>query len=401
MAELLKYPNQPSRIGKMELDEILVWAVKNGASDIVLKTGSPVMVKIHGRRARITNRDLTSPEVQEVINEIYGNNGSSMISSGRDVDTAYSIKVSRGEKYRYRFNGTGILSDGHNAFSVTLRSIPGLPPTIEELGVPMFIVEAMSKSQGMCLITGETGSGKSTLQAAVLRHRIEQADANLNVLTFESPVEFLFDDVVKPSSEVQQSEIPRNLPSFDMAIRNAMRRDPDIILIGESRDAITMGASIDAARSGHLLMSTMHTNGVASTFRRAVGMFPEGERNARALDVIETVNVIVTQRLLRTLDGKRAPIREILVFDSQIRNELLECPMDRIPAVARDLTERYGQTMESDARRLLDEGVISQDEFKLVAAGEKMRTEDSKVEFAGVTHSPAFALTPEDMKGLD
>ncbi|WP_292802360.1 ATPase, T2SS/T4P/T4SS family [Methylotenera sp.] len=396
---ILRYPTEPSRIDQETLNSILIWASQNDVSDIVFKTGDPVMVKRHGRRIRATSRALSSSEVGAVINAIYGDNGTSMISGGKDVDTGYSVKNGRDENYRFRFNGTGCLVNGSNGFSVTLRAIPSIPKSVEEIKFPMHLVEAMSKGYGMNFVTGETGSGKTTLQAAVLRHRVEQPDANLNVLTFEWPIEFMFDEVDKPSSIVQQTEVPKHLPSFEAGIRNAMRRDPDIILIGESRDAATMAASIEAARSGHLLMTTMHSNGVPSTIRRAVGMFPEGERNSRAIDIAESVNIILTQRLLRTLDGKRAPVLEYLVFDDQIREKLLTSPVDKWPAVARDLTKRYGVTMADDAKRLLDQGLIDQKEYRMIAVQEVQRDADSEAVIKSDT--PSASLGGAFFDGLD
>lgn len=376
--EEFSYGREPTKFDKVEMDEFLIFAAQNSVSDIVFKTGEPVFIKRYGRRIRATSRALSSHEVGGIINAVYGDNGTSQIAIGKDVDTAYSVRHGRDTSFRFRFNGSGCLVNASSGLSVTMRSIPTMPMSIQELGIPDFLVEAMSRSQGMNIITGETGSGKSTFQASILRHRVEQPDANLNVLTYEAPIEFMFDEVEKPSSIVQQMEIPKHLANFELGIRNAMRRDPDIILIGESRDTATMAASIEAARSGHLLMTTMHSNGVASTVRRAVGMFPEGERNGRAIDIAESMNIALTQRLLRTVDGRRAPIREYLIFDDQIRDILLSAKIDTWPAVARDLTKKHGMTLADDAKRLFDDRQISLKEYKLIAAQEVQRDADSE-----------------------
>ncbi|MFL9611127.1 type IV pilus twitching motility protein PilT [Methylobacillus sp. Pita2] len=384
--EKLMFPDAPARFEKEDLDGLLVWASQNNISDITFRSEECVFAKHFGRRMRVTARRLTSPEVGGIVNTIYGDNGTAQLSAGRDVDTAYSVQENRDTTHRFRFNATAVQVNGVNGYCIVLRSIPSMPPSLEAIDFPMQLLGPMSMNQGMVLITGETGSGKSTLQAALLRYRLEQDDANLHVLTYEQPIEFVYDDVVKPSSMVNQSEVPRHIPSFEAGIRNAMRRDPDIILIGESRDRMTMEASIEASRSGHLLMTTMHSNGVPSTIRRAVGMFPEGERNVRAMDIIESTQVILTQRLLRTVDGKRKAVREFLVFDDQIRNTLLSTPVDNLSYITRKLTKQYGQTMADDAKNLYRDNLISKSELELVVARETHKDEDSKVAIEGASH---------------
>lgn len=389
MEDSLIFSERPSRLDFETLQRLLVWASTQSVSDITLITGQPVKVKQHGRRVSVTSKPLTTPEINELVNSIYGNNGTARIAGGEDADCALLIKPSRDERYRYRFNATGILVDGNDGVSVTLRTIPHTPPAIKDMGVPRDLLESMCRAQGLCLITGETGSGKSTLQAAVLRYRVEDPEANLNVLTYESPIEFTYDAVSMPTSFVQQTEIPKKLPSFAAGLRNALRRDPDVIVVGESRDALTMSAAIEASKSGHLVYTTMHTNGVPATIRRAVGMFPPGEANGKAIDLVEVLNCIVTQRLLRTVDGKRVPAREFLVIDEQIRNQLLASPLDSIPAKARELTKKHGQTLFDDAHRLFQEGIIDEREYKLVAAGGKMQERDDAIKIEGVSSLPA------------
>lgn len=370
------FPNEPSRFDKASLDEFLLWSFSVGSSDISIQSGECIFIKIKKRRFRATRRELSSAEVSNLINVIYGDNGSGIIASGRDLHTAYVVAKNRHEKFRFRFNATGFIYNASSAYSITLRTILSLPPTIEEIGFPLFLFDAMSKAQGIVLITGETGSGKTTLQAAVLRKRVEDPDANLSVLTYEAPIEFVFDDIIKPSSMVKQHEVPRNLESWDDCVENAMRREPDIILIGESKSAKTMSASIEAARTGHLLMTTMHTNGVASTIRRAVNLFPEGERNGRAGDIIECATIILTQRLIKTIDGNVVPIREFLVFDNHIKEALLASPVDKLPACARRLTKEYGQTLADDAIRVFKEGLITDKELNSIIAKDAMLEKD-------------------------
>ena len=154
--------------------------------------------------------------------------------------------------------------------------------------------------------------------ASIIRSITENAESHRKILTYEAPIEFVFDNVEKISSIVSQSEIPRHLPSFAAGVRNALRRKPRLILVGEARDAETISAVMEAAMTGHPVYTTLHSNNVAETIRRLVITFPAEERQGRTIDIIETVRLIISQRLLPTIDGKRVALREYLIFDEKI-----------------------------------------------------------------------------------
>lgn len=318
----LLYPHEPSRFTSLDLDELLLFCVRHQASDITLQTNDKVIADVHGRIYRITQHKLSNTEVSELLNKIYGANGTAQILSGRDLDTHYEIKPSRQERFRFRVNGTGCHVEGVDGIQITLRSIPVDPPYLKDMDLPQQLLDALVPDQGIVIVSGATGSGKSTLLAALIREVLENYTGK--VLTYESPIEFVYDNVAQPHTAIAQHEIPANLPDFPSAVRNALRRKPTYILVGEARDKETIAAVIDAALTGHTVYTTVHANGVADTLRRMIAAFPAEERYGRGVDLIELIRAIVWQRLIPTQDGKRVALREWLVFDDQVRDELLQ-----------------------------------------------------------------------------
>jgi len=201
----------------------------------------------------------------------------------------------------------------------------------------------------------------------------EQTESHRKVLTYEAPIEFVFDEIQKISCVVSQSEIPRHLPSFADGVRNALRRKPRLILVGESRDKETISAALEAALTGHPVYTTLHTTGVPETIRRLVTSYPADERLGRTIDIIETMRLCIWQKLVPAVDGKRVALREYLIFDEKVRDELLSSDLENVTATTRDLLHKYGQTMATDVQRKFDEGVISERTYKLMMASAEIQ----------------------------
>ncbi len=375
MSEYL-LPNEPVRFTPLELDRVLLHCVKLDASDITFQTNSPVMAEIHGHMFAVTGRKLSNTEVGDLLNDIYGANGTTQILSGKDVDTHYEMRPTRTERYRFRINGTGCQVEGHDGIQITARTIPTTPPDLETLNLPDEILNNIAPRQGTVVITGPTGSGKSTLLASIIKKLLQQPDGNRKMLTYESPIEFVYDMVQAPSSLISQSEIPRHLPSFAAGVRNALRRKPGLILVGEARDPETIAAVIEAALTGHPVYTTVHSNGVADAVRRMISTFPAEERHGRALDILETLRLIVWQHLAPSTDGKRIALREYLVFDNNIRDKLLDAPLEHLAASTRKLLKQYGQPMVVDAQKKFNEGKLDERYFKLIETQAKMLDQD-------------------------
>lgn len=371
------YPQEPVRVTIDVVNEILIHCVKLNASDITFQTGEPIIAEIYGRLKKITRRRLSNNEVSEVINAMYGPNATTIIMSGKDIDTHYEIRPNRSDRYRFRINGTGCQVEGHDGIQITARTIPTDPPSLDSMNLPKEILEAIAPEQGVVYVTGATGSGKSTLLASIIRNISEDAESNRKVLTYEAPIEFVFDNVEKVSSIVSQSEIPRHLPSFAAGVRNALRRKPRLILVGEARDPETIAAVMEAAMTGHPVYTTLHSNSVSETIRRLVITFPPEERQGRTIDIIETVRLVISQRLVPTVDGKRVALREFLVFTESLRDILLDTDILNITSVVRKLVREHGKTIEADAHEKFKEGVISERQYRVIAEQSKREEKDT------------------------
>lgn len=360
-------PQEPLKFSANDLEPLLEFCSRIGASDITLQTSEQVIAEVRGRLHKISRHKLSTSEVGELLNAIYGANGTTQILSGHDVDTHYEFRPSRIERYRYRVNGTGCYVEGHNGIQITIRTIPSDPPTLEQLEVPQEIIDASTPQEGVVYVTGATGSGKSTLLAAIIRHIAEDPLCHRKILTYESPIEFVYDGIQKPSAVISQSEIPKHLPSFADGVRNALRRKPRLILVGEARDHETMAAVLEASLTGHPVYTTLHTTGVPETIRRLIGTFPAEERLGRTIDIIETLRLIIWQKLVPTTDGKLVALREYLIFNEETRDKLLDSDPNQVTATTRRLLRERGQTMVTDAQKKFDAGIISERELRLIA----------------------------------
>lgn len=364
-------PDEPTRFTPLFMDRLLEHAEGLNASDVTIQTGEPVFAEVYGKLLKITNRRLSNTETGDLINAIYGPNATTQLLSGKDIDTHYEFRPNRGVRFRYRVNATACLVEGHDAIQITLRSIPTTPPKLSSMNLPDNILEAIAPQEGIVFITGATGSGKSTLLASIIRELIETTDSNRKVLTYESPIEFVYDEIQTTSSVVSQSEIPRHLPSFADGVRNALRRKPRLIMVGECRDAETISAALEAALTGHPVYTTLHTSGVAETMRRLVTSFSGEERLGRTIDILETIRLCIWQKLVPTVDDKRVALREYLVFDEEVRDLLLEGDPNEVTSATRKLVRKRGQLMTQDAKDKLEQGIISERVYKLIMAGAK------------------------------
>lgn len=369
--ESYQLPKEPLKFNANDLEPVLEYCSRVGASDITFQTAEPVVAEIHGHLHKITKRKLSTSEVGELLNAIYGPNGTTQILSGQDVDTHYEFRPTRMERYRYRVNGTGCYVEGHNGIQITIRTIPSEPPTLKQLDLPQDIIDAAAPQEGVVYVTGATGSGKSTLLASIIRYIAEDPLCHRKILTYEAPIEFVFDDIEKPTAVVSQSEIPKHLPSFAEGVRNALRRKPRLILVGEARDQETMSAVLEAALTGHPVYTTLHTTGVPETIRRLVGTFPADERIGRTIDIIETLRLIIWQKLVPTIDGKLIALREYLVFNEEVRDQLLEADPNQVTSATRAILRERGQTMVDDAYKKFKDGTIAEREYKIISASYK------------------------------
>ncbi|MCP1674271.1 defect-in-organelle-trafficking protein DotB [Natronocella acetinitrilica] len=357
--------NIPPSIGIEDLNAMLRHMVELGGSDLFLMGGSQAWIQLNSRMVRITRRELSDQEIFQVLmhNDIYGANAPSRLGGKDPINTSHEFVVKDGAertRYRFRVNAVGCLRRGRQSVTMTLRTIPTVPPTAAALGIEADILRvARGADQGLILVTGATGNGKSTLLGSLIRDQLEAVDGNRNVVTIEAPIEFVYDDVEKASSFITQMEVDKHINDFHEGVKNAMRMAPTTILIGEARDYETVSSALEASVTGHVVYSTVHTNSVPETFQRLVGVYPESLQLQARLDILQALKMVITQRLIPTVDGKRTAIREYLVLDQAIKDRLAAA--SNLTRESFAILREFGRPMAEDAREKFAAGVISQE----------------------------------------
>ncbi len=363
------WPDEPPRIRVELVDDLILWCVMQRASDITIQSDRPTYIEVDGKLFPVTRRSIDSADIAAFVTKMYGLDAMAALTAGKDLDLSYEIRVDRNTRFRFRVNITAILSKGRDGVSITMRVLPNVPPRMSDLGIEKELIDAWAPRQGLVFVTGPTGSGKTTLLAAGTRMLIERPEGAGKMLTYEAPIEYVYDQIVGPHSVIAQSEIPRNLPSFAAGVRNALRRKPNIILVGEARDRETVSAAIEAGQTGHLVYATTHTIGVAATVRRLVSVFDSGERLERAYALIESTRLIVTQALVPRVGGGRVALREFLIFDEHVREHLLETPLENWTSETQNMLEKYGRTMQKSANAVYSQGLIDRRHYLLLSRG--------------------------------
>lgn len=371
-----------SYFGHDEFDALLQWGIEHKASDITLQPDIPAMADIGGEIVPIIRRPLTSAEIEGIVRYVYGENGPAEVMGGGDLDPSHEIRIRGVGVKRFRVNVTGGRMIGGKGMQMTVRTLPSTPVPIEKLGIEKGILDNFRPEQGLIFVTGPTGSGKSTLLSSGIRMLVERENGNEKVLEYSAPIEYVYDGIDMPSSIVHQTHAGRDLRPrgieggdeqsiFAYCIRNALRRKPTIIVVGEARDKATIEASVMAGLTGHLVFTTMHTIGVGETLRRAVMPFPDESRRSMAVDIMESLRMVVTQLLLPRIGGGKVGCREYMVFGREIREAFLKENVDNWPRLARRLLaeERaIGRTMAAAALELLAKGEIDEATYERVAA---------------------------------
>lgn len=362
MKEIKMFEDEPvawSDTDRDSVKKLFLFAADNG-NDINISSGNRISMQQDGKIYRVTRKVLNDEDVKNILYVLFESESARAdLLSGKDRDFAYSVKGKDGKRHRFRVNATAILSRDSNAIQITARVIKTIPPKVTDLDVEEDIITNCFRDEGMVIFAGSTGTGKSTLMASLIRYILEKKDSNKKIVTYEAPIEFVYEDVISESSIIFQTEIYKHLANFNDAVRNALRRAPDIILIGEARDKETIHNSIIASQSGHLLLTTTHTNGVPETIKRMVNEFNESERNSKALDIITAMNMIVSQKLVQKVGGGRVALREYLVFTTEIKKRLQEVEVDNLSYHVREILKQHGKTFYQDAKIKYNQGLIS------------------------------------------
>ena len=349
------------------LDAFLLWAADRGASDIAFQTGSPAFVEVDGTLRRATTASLDGVAMGRLCERLYDATGEGILRSGRAIDCSHSVRLSRGLSRRFRCNLAPVQGAAGFAVNITLRVLPGRPPTFAELGIEDGIVRSWDLCKGLVLVTGVPGSGKSTLLAAGTRRLLERGAGRIQ--SYEAPIEYVFDGIATDTALMSSAEIPRHFPSFADGLRSSLRRRPAAVIVGEARDLETVEAVVKAADYGIAVFSTAHTIGVAATVRRMLAEFPAHERAERGAALIDAMTLVVTQVLLPNPKGGRTALREWLAFDSGLKAALLESQQATWPARIAAALADTGNDLAAAARKAHAGGLIEDEGLRRIFAG--------------------------------
>ena len=387
------WPDEPERFQEDHIDPFLLWCIDMDSSDVTFQTGRPVYNEISGVLYPGTFRPMDAADMNAVVAKLYGVEALALLAGGHDIDLSYEIMLDRWSRRRFRVNMTAVLADGRDGVQVTMRVLPNEPPTMQQLSIEQDIIDAWYPRQGLVLITGPTGSGKSTLLAAGNRMMLERPEGCGKMVTYEAPIEFTYDAIESKRSLIGQSEVPRHLPDFAAGVRNALRRKPEIILVGEARDRETISAAIEAGQTGHTVYTTVHTTGVAATVRRMISSFEPAERVERAYSLMETLRMIVTQTLVPRVGGGRVGLREWMVFTEEIREQMLGMNFEEWSSTLMNMVDEHGQTMETSARMAYEEGSILRRHYlayvQSAEALKQIEEEEKQRQAAGLEPTPS------------
>jgi twitching motility protein PilT len=330
----------------MRIDDVIMNARTVGVSDIHMTVGMPLMVRINGKLQRASEQ-FSDEDTDSMIVEMLTDEEKEMVEKGVDADFA----VQTPDGHRQRVNV--FRQDGKLA--TTIRLLNSTIPSLEMLGLPAVLNEMADKPRGLILVTGPTGSGKSTTLAAMIDHI--NSTRPEHIITIEDPVEYVYD---RKLALIHQREVGRDVKDFASALRSALREDPDIILVGEMRDYETISAALTAAETGHLVMSTLHTTGAAQTIDRIIDACPAGIQNQIRTQLASVLNGVITQCLIPNTKGNgRVPATEILVGTDGVGNLIRENKCHQLNSMMQSGKNLGMHTLNNDLSRLVQSGIIT------------------------------------------
>lgn len=332
------------------IDAFLKLGLAQGCSDVHLAVGVPPMLRLNGDLMPIKFRDVAATELESYVLEILTPMQTERFGKGHDLDFSYVSE----EGGRFRVN----LFRKETGIGATFRFIPGDVPKLESLGLPPILTTLCDHHQGMVLVTGSTGTGKSTTLAAMIDHI--NSTRSSNIISLEDPIEFVHRS---KQSQVIQRELGTHLPSFSEGIRAALREDPDVILVGELRDADTISMAMTAAETGHLVLGTLHTTGAAKTIDRVIDALPGDMREQTKSFLAQSLNAVVTQTLVKKPDNRgRRAILEILIMNRAIAKLIMTDQTHQIPAQLQTGKDQGMQIMDQALMEAIQRKEIDPDD---------------------------------------
>ena len=369
----------------MDINRILQVAIRTGASDIHLKAGLPPMFRVNGALHPLRNTPALTPEITaSIAGTIMSNAQKAKFRENLDLDLSYSVpKLGR-------FRVSAFMQRGR--VGLVFRVIPTTIKSIEDLNLPSVITKLSDTHRGIVLVTGATGSGKSTTLAAMIDH-INRTRAG-HIMTVEDPIEFIIPD---RRCVINQREIGVDATSFARALKGALRQDPDVILVGEMRDIETVEIALTAAETGHFVMSTLHTVDAAESIGRVISVFPTYQHQQIRMQLSALLKGVVSQRLVPTKDGKgRAPAVEVMVSTAQIRDMILEGAPSKLlrDAIAKGHLNYGSQTFDQSLMSLVRDDYITYEQ----ALAQSTNPDDFALRFSGIASTDGGGWDAFDKK---
>jgi twitching motility protein PilT len=339
----------------MDIKSLIEYTVRHRASDLHLIVGRPPMIRVNGFLAPITGQEVLTPQaVEELVTSLVNQEQKEILLVNKEIDFSYvptsgdPLSVFNSSRFRvnaYYQKGT---------LAAALRLINNVIPSIDQLGLPDVCHQATKLMQGLILVTGPTGHGKSTSLAAMIEE-INQ-DRPAHVITVEDPIEYV---LTQKKAIISQREMKMDTHSWEIALRSCLREDPDVVMVGEMRDYETIAATLTIAETGHLVFATLHTNSAAQTIDRIVDVFPENQQMQVRMQLSFTLEMILSQRLLPTIDNSRVPACEILLSTPAIKTAIREGKSHLIDNMIQTSTSLGMKTLEMDLARLIKAGRVS------------------------------------------
>ena len=344
----------------MKINDLLKYAIDSGASDLHLSVGSKPMVRINGSMMHLNMETMTQDMMESILPQVMTDDQRNKFYQDKEID--FSTKLDG--KGRFRVNFFSQL----NGLAGVFRTIPQVIKSFEELGIPPVLQELALKDRGLILLTGPTGSGKSTTLATMVDHINE--NRSCHIITIEDPVEYFQSS---KNSLINQRELGANTHSFGNALRAALREDPDVILVGEMRDLETTSLSLTAAETGHLVLSTLHTSSAVKAVDRIIDIYPEGQKTQIRSMLSESLLAVIAQKLVPNKDGKgRTPACEVMIANTAIRNLIREDRIFQISSLMQSGGVDGMLTLDQDLQRLVSQGAIDRSTAESISDNPKL-----------------------------
>lgn len=338
-----------SELSPDHIDSILATGASNNASDVHFIVGHQPLFRIDGHLVEVQSEPVVTPEaMQELVFSILTDEQKSKFMHDRELDFAYQVKKSA----RFRVN----IHWERGYVGMVARVVRTNPPSMEEIHMPDVVYDLAKLHQGLVLVTGPTGCGKSTSMAAMLEHINHEQKAH--IVTLEDPIEFLF---TPNQSIIRQRELYRDFLSFGEALKHVVRQDPNVIMVGEMRDLETISAALTVAETGHLVLATLHTNGSADTIDRVIDVFPSHQQHQIRLQLSMELRAVISQQLLPAVNGGRIAAREILMNTPAVSNLIRENKVAQLTTVMQTSADEFMMTMDQDIKRLYQERLITKE----------------------------------------